>query len=204
MISIFLRGALLGLGLIIPLGPQNTFIFQRASLQEKFIHLLPVLLVCILCDVSLILVAIIGADLIEPFVRWKLLLQLGGGIFLLYLSWNIWKNAKQEKGTIEQKALNLWQQVFYTLSVSLLNPHAILDTFFVIGTVSASYIGLEKHLFSLGCIIIDILWFLGLACLGFFLKKLKNGSKITFITNRISSIIMLVMALDIFRTIIIN
>ncbi len=204
MIVTFLRGALLGIGLIMPLGPQNTFIFQRASLQEKFSQLLPVLLVCIVCDAALILGAVIGADFIQSFARWSLFVQFIGGIFLLYLSWSIWKNSKKEVDVSDKKSLGIGQQVFYTLSISLLNPHAILDTFFVIGTASASYIGFEKHVFSLGCILVDIAWFLGLACLGFFLKKLKNGSKITLITNRISSIIMLVMALDIFYTIIVN
>jgi L-lysine exporter family protein LysE/ArgO len=44
---------------------------------------------------------------------------------------------------------------FLLQSVSLLNPHAILDTVEVIGTNSLSYTGIEKIAFTLDCIFVS-------------------------------------------------
>ncbi len=204
MLSIFVKGAVLGLGLVIPLGPQNAFLFQRATVQQRFIYLLPVLFVAILCDAFLILSAVIGVNLIDPFIKWKSGLMLVGALFLLYMAWTMWKSSNTAEWSSQSRVLNIWQQILYTLSISLLNPHAILDTFFVIGTVSSNYIGVEKHAFAFGCIFIDIIWFLSLTFMGFYLKKIRNGVKIIKITNRISAVIMCVISLDIFYKLLFN
>jgi L-lysine exporter family protein LysE/ArgO len=196
MLPIFARGVVLGLGLVMPLGPQNAFIFQRASSLERFSYLLPVLFVSILCDAALVLGAILGGQLLDPLIRWQSLISILGACFLLYLSWGMWKSASVAAWTDQVRPLSVGQQVLYTFSVSLLNPHAILDTFFVIGSVSAKYIGLEKHVFAFGCILVDALWFIGLGVAGFYLRRMKNGDKAVRMTNRISAVIMFIIAVD--------
>lgn len=44
------------------------------------------------------------------------------------------------------------KQVSFALSVSLLNPHAILDTIGVIGSSAALYSGSNKIAFTIACI----------------------------------------------------
>ncbi|MDE3056276.1 MAG: LysE family transporter [Verrucomicrobiota bacterium] len=201
MLSTFFRGAILGLGLVVPLGPQNTFIFQRATIQQNFLPLFPVLFVFILCDAALILGAVLGVECVDSLFCWKKGLMAAGGTFLLYFAWTMWKSSGSLEENPNAQTLNMARQVLYAFSVSLLNPHAILDAFFAIGTVSVKYTGVEKYSFALGCITMDIIWFVFLAIAGFYLKKIKNGKKIIQITNKTSSIIMIVIAIDLFHKI---
>ncbi|WP_307724718.1 LysE/ArgO family amino acid transporter [Sporolactobacillus inulinus] len=54
----------------------------------------------------------------------------------------------------------------FALSVSLLNPHALLDTIGVIGTNALNYSGSEKWTFAAACASVSWLWFFGLAWCG--------------------------------------
>lgn len=196
MLRAFTKGAFLGMGLVIPLGAQNAFIFQHATLQQRFRAVLPVVLVSALCDAALILAATAGVDFLEQIALVKKILMVLGIGFLFYIGYGIWKNVPDANFGHNIAPLSLKKQILYTLSVSLLNPHAIMDTFFVIGAVSIDFLGADKHMFVLGCILIDMLWFLFLALMGFFLKKLSNGPRIIKITNRLSACIIFAIAVD--------
>lgn len=61
-----------------------------------------------------------------------------------------------------QRALSsVWTVVLTALSVSLLNPHAILDTVVMLGTLANSY-GAEKWVFAVGALTGSAVWFLTL------------------------------------------
>ena len=60
-------------------------------------------------------------------------------------------------------------------SVSLLNPHAIMDTVGVIGASSLQYAGAEKMGFTVACILVSFVWFVFLAVAGRVLKEMKPG-----------------------------
>lgn len=77
-----------------------------------------------------------------------------GSLFLLYMGYVIWKSKPTTNES--NKALSIRQQVIFALSVSLLNPHAILDTVGVIGTSALKYVEMEQVLFTL-----HVLQFLG-------------------------------------------
>ncbi len=55
------------------------------------------------------------------------------------------------------------KQILFAASVSLMNPHAILDTIGVIGTNSLQYAGGEKWVFTVCVILVSWLWLFGLA-----------------------------------------
>lgn len=73
--------------------------------------------------------------------------------------------AKVERAQ-QGEALPAKKQILFALSVSLLNPHAILDTVGVIGTSALNYIGTDKTLFTITCIIVSWLWFVSLMFAG--------------------------------------
>lgn len=196
MIFAFLKGAFLGFSLVTPLGPQNAFIFNCASVEKKYFSILPVILTSAAADIFLVLTAILGVDLISSIPLLKPILSILGIGFLSYIGISTWKNSFSSKMNEEQMSLSLLKKMLYTLSISLLNPHALLDTFVVIGSVSSKYIGIEKQAFTIGCILMDLGWFIFLAALGFYLGKTKNSPQIIKITNRISAIIMLLIAFD--------
>lgn len=64
MLQPIIHGFLLALGLILPLGAQNVFVFNQGANQKKIISALPVIITAGLCDTFLIVLAILGVSLI--------------------------------------------------------------------------------------------------------------------------------------------
>ena len=65
--------------------------------------------------------------------------------------------------TLMSKVAYHAKQISFALSVSLLNPHAIMDTIGVIGTSASAYDGSEKIAFTVATISVSWLWFIFLA-----------------------------------------
>ncbi|SFD82946.1 L-lysine exporter family protein LysE/ArgO [Paenibacillus catalpae] len=185
----FLHGLLLAIGLILPLGAQNVFIFSQGALQPRFRMTLPVVIAAALCDTVLILMAILGVSvLIINVPVLKTILIAAGVIFLAYIGWATWRSAGRLQATDERYSPR--KQIMLAVSVSLFNPHAIMDTIGVIGTSSLHYSGLEKGMFTLACIIISWLWFFSLASAGRLLGKLDTSGRLMKIMNKLSAILI--------------
>jgi L-lysine exporter family protein LysE/ArgO len=189
MTAAFLHGYLLALGLILPLGPQNVFILSQGATQSRFRRALPVVLTASICDTLLILLAIFGVSVVVLSVAWiKVALVVIGVGFLGYIGWLTWKSEVSDADPIDQaRAWPLRRQIIFAMSVSLLNPHAILDTIGVIGTSSLSYENEAKAAFTLACILNSWLWFLALAVAGRWLGTVRSVRQVL---NRVSAIIM--------------
>ena len=86
------------------------------------------------------------------------------------------------------------KQISFTLSVSLLNPHAIMDTIGVIGTSSTLYQGLDKWWFTFATISVSWFWFILLAIIGKVIGHLDKTGKYITLLNKISSLIILIVA----------
>ncbi|MDR6226331.1 LysE/ArgO family amino acid transporter [Desmospora profundinema] len=196
MLEAILHGVVLAFGLIIPLGAQNVFVFNQGANQPTFLRALPVVLTASICDSLLILLAVLGVSLIVLSMPW---LQLGlfsvGFFFLLYMGWSVWKSNPSSASETTDKPLSAKRQIGFAASVSLLNPHAIMDTIGVIGTSSLNYAGLEKWLFTISCIIISWLWFIGLAIAGRWLKTIDQSGTWLLKLNQISAFIIWGVAL---------
>jgi L-lysine exporter family protein LysE/ArgO len=190
MIGALLHGIALAFGLILPLGAQNVFVFNQGASQPTFRRVLPVIITASICDTFLICLAVIGVSVIVltvPVLQ-TVILSIGF-LFLLYMGWTIWKSnpvgSNQKEVPLPPK-----KQIMFALSVSLLNPHAILDTIGVIGTSSLSYIGAEKMAFTVACIVISWLWFFGLAIVGKLVGQFDTEGKFLKIINKISALII--------------
>lgn len=71
-------------------------------------------------------------------------------------------SVRMERSERPRRALSpVWTVVLTALSVSLLNPHAILDTVVMLGTLANSY-GAEKWVFAGGALVGSAVWFLTL------------------------------------------
>jgi len=142
MAEAFIHGFILAFGLILPLGVQNVFVFNQGALQKRFIHALPVVLTASLCDTLLIILAVFGVSLVILGSFWiKTILLSVGIVFLLYMGWSTWKSAPENSNNenIVKETFTPLKQIAFSASVSLLNPHAIMDTVGVIGTNSLQY-----------------------------------------------------------------
>lgn len=200
MLQAMLHGLLLALGLILPLGAQNVFVFNQGANHKSFKKVLPVVITAGLCDTLLILLAILGVSLIlSQYPSLQLVIYLVGLVFLLYMAWSLWKEQPSQATT--QPPMSARKQIGFALSVSLLNPHAIMDTIGVIGTSASIYIGSEKVAFTCATIAVSWLWFIGLAFLGKQLGRIDKTGKYIVILNKVSSVIILIVALLIVKNI---
>ena len=168
----FLHGLILAFGLILPLGPQNTFVFNQGAVQISLLRALPVVVVASTCDTLLILLAVSGVSVIVITVPlFQKVLIFTGILFLSYIGWLTWRNEPDDKEEIRKHSNKKWslkRQILFTMSISLLNPHAILDTIGIIGTSATTYQKNDRLFFTLACISVSWLWFLGLIFLGRF------------------------------------
>lgn len=192
MVQAFIQGILLSFGLILPLGAQNIFIFNQGALHRKWRGALPAVITASLCDTLLILLAVWGVSLLVLTLSWlKVVLAIVGVLFLLYIGWMIWNSDSDSDATIDRSIQwTISKQILFCMSVSLLNPHAILDTVGVIGTTSLSFQGNEKIIFTSACILVSWIWFLSLSILGRMIGSADRSGEIRRNLNRISAVLI--------------
>lgn len=184
-----LHGIILAFGLILPLGVQNVFVFSQGATQPKLLRALPATVTAALCDTFLILLAVFGLSVIVLQFEWlRLSLMIAGILFLLYMGYAIWRSEPTTTESETNKALPIRKQIIFALSVSLLNPHAILDTVGVIGTSALKYVGTEQVYFTIGCITVSWIWFFGLTIAGTVMKRLDNTGSLMNIFNKCSAL----------------
>lgn len=194
MLTAIFQGILLSAGLILPLGVQNVFVFNQGVTQPRLVRALPVILTASLCDTALITLAILGISVVIVTIpAIKFVLFLLGILFLIYMGIVTWKS-KPAATLSDEKALSPKKQIAFAASVSLLNPHAILDTIGVIGTSSIHYVGKEKLVFAIACILVSWTWFFALAVVGRQVGKLDKSNTFMTYLNKASALIMWVTA----------
>jgi L-lysine exporter family protein LysE/ArgO len=186
----WLHGILLAFGLILPLGVQNVFIFHQGAMQPRWIRALPAVITAAVCDTLLILLAVLGLSFVILNFHWLQTILFGVGfLFLLYMGWSIWHSSSS---TVEHQAkvLTVKQQILFASSVSLLNPHALLDIFGVIGTSSMIYSGQDKVWFTFSCLIVSWVWFIALSLCGRMLGNFDPSGRMLKRFNQLSALII--------------
>jgi L-lysine exporter family protein LysE/ArgO len=192
-----IHGIILAFGLILPLGVQNVFIFNQGATHKKFIHACPAIITAGICDTILIFLAVTGVSMVVLNFEWlTMLLFIFGFIFLTYMGYVMWRSNSVANDNIEnQNRFSARRQITFAASVSLLNPHAIIDIIGVIGTSSLTYTGHDKLIFTIACIVVSWIWFFFLAILGRKVGQLGNSGMLLKGMNQISALIIWGMAL---------
>ena len=106
------------------------------------------------------------------------------------MGWLTWNSTLVSGFDNEENNFTIKRQIFFAVTVSLLNPHAVLDTIGVIGTSSIHYVGKEKILFTMACILISWCWFLLLAVLGWKTRRQSGFAQMFSSMNKISAVFM--------------
>lgn len=192
--DILLHGIILAFGLILPLGVQNVFIFTQGATQPSLKRAMPAVVTAALCDTLLIIIAVFGLSLVLMQYDTLRTVIMGIGIlFLVYMAYSIW----QTTPTIhtDGEALSAKKQMMFAASVSILNPHALIDIIGVIGTSALAYSGAELLLFAGACIVVSWGWFFGLMAVGARVRTLRNAGTIMRIVNKCSAIFIVCMAI---------
>lgn len=191
----FIHGLVLAFGLILPLGVQNIFILNQGAAGGKWTLAWPAVITAALCDTVLILLAVLGVSVIVFTLEWlKLILFTAGAGFIIYMGWSIWKSTPV-KGMEETAGLTAKKQVMFAMSVSLLNPHAIMDTIGVIGASSLSYEGNAKTGFTLAVILTSWIWFFALSLAGRIVGRVSRSGVLLRRMNQVSAVVVWVMAI---------
>lgn len=199
MIPAIIHGWLLSFGLIMPLGVQNVFVFNQGAQNRRWIWALPTVLTAALCDSLLIVLAVGGVSLLVlKSLLFQYALTGAGVLFLLYMTVVTWK-ADPEPVQEETGGWPVQRQMVFALTVSLLNPHAIIDTIGVIGTSSLAYHGHTRIAFAGGCLVNSWLWFFALMTAGHLIGSLRNATTILKWFNRLSAVIMTACAILLIR-----
>jgi L-lysine exporter family protein LysE/ArgO len=158
-LNVYLSALALSASQIVGIGPQNAFVIRQGIGRQ---HVLPIVLICIVCDVLLIAAGVLGMGrLVAALPGFVGVVTWAGAAFLLWLSFKAFRAAWQPgrldaSGSIERDR----KQVIRTiLLVTLLNPYVWLDTVVLIGSVSSVYGTDNAGVFLLGCITSSVLWF---------------------------------------------
>jgi L-lysine exporter family protein LysE/ArgO len=146
---------------------------------------------CSLSDTLLITLAVLGISIVVVNSAWlRTILLVTGFVFLLYMGWVSWRSEPKPTKDHEKAGFSTFKQIAFASSVSLLNPHAILDTVGVIGISSLQYSGTDLLVFGISCILVSWLWFTGLALAGRTTGKLDKSGRLTLIINKLSALVM--------------
>lgn len=195
MLHAFIYGAILAFGLIIPLGVQNIFVFNQGAAQKHFLHALPCVLTASACDALLIILAVLGVSVAVLSLAWlKTVIFVIGFFFLIYMGWVTWQSHPTQLEN-NKKVLSAKHQISFAISVSLLNPHAIMDTIGVIGTNALNFTGNEKWAYTIACIFVSCCWFFTLAVMGHTMHKIDKTGRWLVWVNKISAFIIWSVAL---------
>lgn len=116
------------------------------------------------------------------------------------MAWSLWTSYQYQLQTY--KPMTAKKQIGFALSVSLLNPHAIMDTIGVIGTSAAIYEGVEKVVFSIATVLVSWIWFFFLAIAGKIIGHVDKTGKYITVLNKCSAIIIIIVALMILKQLI--
>ncbi len=159
-----LKGFVIGAGLIIPIGAQNSYILSQ-SIRKN--HHLMAATICIFCDMLLMTIGVFGGGaLINSNSFLSALITWGGIIFLTVYGAIFFKEfCCANKGDLIKEMSPSTRKVviFTTLAVTLLNPHAYLDTVVIIGSVSGQFDDADKLTFLFGTLLASVAWFYALS-----------------------------------------
>ena len=185
----FFQGFVIGISLIVAIGPQNLFVINQ-GLKKKYI-----LTVVLFCSISDSLLIVLGINLSSIIVGLNqkiiIILQIIGGIWLtLYGINKIYKINNQKN--VDQKYLD--NEGFYKVLATLLfityiNPHVYLDTIILIGSISANFE--NKFLFGSGVIFSSFFFFFSLGYLSKYLSKYIYSTKTWFWIDLIIGTLMI-------------
>lgn len=201
-LPVFLHGLTISGSLIIAIGAQNAFVLRR-GLKQK--HVFAVTTTCFICDILLISLGVFGfAPLISSFGKLHTIITLFGACFLfVYGALSFRSMFKKEALNTDdpvsdpryQKTDTLKGSILLTLAFTLLNPHAILDTVVLIGTIGSQYDMGNRVIFTFGAFIASCLWFYSLGYGARFLAPVFKSPKAWKILDCIIGIIMWGLAL---------
>ncbi len=170
MERLFFEGFLLQASLILALGAQNVFVLESGLKRQ---YPLVVSLVCFLSDFALITLGVIGsASVLTAYPEARIFIGIIGVLFLFSYGWGkIFTKSEKFQESESTLKMTLKRSILLALTFSVLNPHAYLDAFVLIGGYSAKYELLSDRLaVGVGAAAFSGVWFVILSSTSSLLK----------------------------------
>lgn len=192
--SLFLEGLILQASLILALGAQNIFVLE-AGLKRQ--HHLIISFVCFLCDLTLILLGVAGAaTLFTYYPGIKVFIGVLGVSFLfIYGMSKFFSGSTGLTLSPDPVKSTLKRSVILAMTFSILNPHAYLDAFILIGGFSTKYDALEDRIIlGLGAGVYSGIWFLILSSLSSVMKPIFQHPVRMKVIMSLAGIVLIVLS----------
>ena len=188
-------GFFTGLSLILAIGAQNIFVIEQGLKKQH------VLLVCLICSISDLILIFLGIFLFHYFIQYfnsiiELIFNILLIIFLIYFIYSKIKsyNFKVEFYS-ETQDISKFDIFLKALGFTYLNPHVYSDTVFFLGNFSKNFIFSDKILFGVGASLASFLFFFLIGYLSKFLSRYAKSEKIWKIINLFIIIFMSVLTI---------
>lgn len=178
MLLTYFQGMVMGMAMILPIGPQNAFVLSQGIRRQ---YAVMVAGLCAASDAILISLGVFGggallaqSPLLLQFVTW------GGVAFLTWYGWSALRAAFAAGDAplnLDTQTPNSRYRIMITvLAVTWLNPHVYLDTVVVLGSLGEQF-GDLRLWFVMGAVTASIIWFFSLALLSSWLAPWLQKSQ---------------------------
>jgi L-lysine exporter family protein LysE/ArgO len=160
VLSVFIQGLALSLGLIVAIGAQNAFVLRQGLRRE---HVGSIVLFCALADALLISAGVMGmARALGESPLLARALAMAGALFLAAYGWQALRRARQPaqlKASEGASGFSRGAALAQAAAFTLLNPHVYLDTVLLVGSIGAQQPGELRAWFIAGASVASLGWF---------------------------------------------
>ena len=176
-------GFFTGLSLILAIGAQNIFVIEQ-GLKKQY-----VLLVCLICSISDLILIFLGIFLFHYFIQYfnstiELILNILLIIFLIHFIYlKIKSYTSKVEFNRETQDVSKFDIFLKTLGFTYLNPHVYSDTVFFLGNFSKNFVFSDKILFGVGASLASFLFFFLIGYLSKYLSHYAKSEKVWKIIN---------------------
>ncbi|USD22542.1 LysE/ArgO family amino acid transporter [Microbulbifer variabilis] len=171
------KGFITTISLIMAIGAQNAYLLTQ-SIRRQYHYSIAAL--CVLMDIVLITSGVyLVSHLAQAEGNWMVWLTWLGVAFLIGYGAMAFRSAFTNKGLEDKKewVKSRRSALITAVALTLLNPHAYVDTVVLIGSVGAQYAGEGTLFFVIGACSASVLWFALLSVGGSMMQPLFKNPK---------------------------
>lgn len=195
--TVYLNGLMLGLSLIMALGPQNVFLIRQGARRQ---HAILSAITCFFCDVVLVIASVAGLHhTLEAHPGLQYWIVWFGFIFLMFyglraIYCSLAPKNDKALAPAQRTTASRRQIIILSLGFSLLNPHAIIDSLVLIGGGSTQFPGHQRAFLS-GVITSSLIWFTVLTLTAYYFSNALTKPRVWRQVEFISGGLMVFLAI---------